>query len=113
LQSNYNPQQQHRANVCKIYYWVYSTFNWCCLFCLFSGVYNNHTDTINSLLCQYTTANVILLGDYNFLTIQWALFKEPTISLYGKIESDGLANFSFLNLMQFNTIKNRKNYILD
>lgn len=83
--------------------------------CLRSGVnvYNNHTDTINRLLCQYTTAKVVLLVDYNLPAIQWTLFNEPTISLYGKIESDALANFSFLNLKQLNTIKNRKNSILD
>jgi len=69
------------------------------------NVYNDHTVTINNLLCQYTTAKIILLGDYNLPAIQWSLFNESTISLYGKIESDALANFSFLNLKQFNTIK--------
>lgn len=77
------------------------------------NVYNSHTDTVNSLLCQYTTSNIILLGDYNLPAIQWSLHSEPTISLYGKIESEALSNFSFLNLKQFNYIKNRNNSILD
>jgi len=38
---------------------------------------------------------------------------EPTNSLYGKIESEALSHFSFLNLKQFNYIKNRNNSILD
>lgn len=33
------------------------------------NVYNNHTDVVNSLLCQYSNAKIILLGGYNLPAI--------------------------------------------
>lgn len=38
---------------------------------------------------------------------------DEVVSHFGKIEADALANFSYLNLKQFNTVKNHKNSILD
>lgn len=77
------------------------------------NVYNNHTDIINNLLCQYNNSKIVLLGDYNLPAIQWSSVSDGVVSHFGKLEADALANFSYLNLKQFNTIKNHKNSILD
>lgn len=77
------------------------------------NVYNNYTNIINHLLCQYSSNKIILLGEYNLPAIQWSLYGSETVFPFGKVESFALANFSYLNLKQFITIINRKNYILD
>jgi len=77
------------------------------------NVYNNHTDIINNLLCQYSNSKIILLGDYNLPAIQWSTVSDEVVSRFSKIEADALANYSYLNLKQFNTVKNHKNSILD
>lgn len=44
--------------------------------------------------------------NYAVLITQWTLTSVVAVSYnYGKIESDALPNFSYLNLKQFNTIK--------
>lgn len=80
------------------------------------NVYNSHTDIVNNLLCLYCNSKIILLGDYNLPGVQWSVVKNnivPYSLKYTNLETNVLANFSYLNLQQFNTIKNRKNSILD
>lgn len=79
-------------------------------------VYNTHTDTVNNLLIQYYNSKIILLGDYNLPGIHWSVVENnivPNSFKYSNLETNVLANISFLNLQQFNTIINRKNGILD
>jgi len=80
------------------------------------NVYNLHTDTVNNLLSKYCNAKIILLGDYNLPGLQWHIVNNhiiPHSLKYTNLETNVLANFSYLNLQQFNIIKNRKNSILD
>lgn len=80
------------------------------------NVYNSHTDIVNNLLSQYCNSKIILLGDYNLSGLQWSVVKNnivPHSLKYTNLETNVLANFSYLNLQQFNTIKNRKDSILD
>lgn len=66
------------------------------------------------MLCNYNNVKIIILGDFNLPAIKWSLPNDVAVShKYGNIELDALANFSYLNLKQFNTIKNNKNSILD
>lgn len=79
------------------------------------NTYNDHTNTVNNLLNQHSNANIILFGDYNLLCIQWSLVNNkivPHLSQFNKLSGTTLANFSYLNLKQFNLVKNN-NSILD
>lgn len=80
------------------------------------NVYNSHTDTVNNLLIQYCNSKIILLGDYNLPGLQWSVVDNiivPFSLRFTNLKINVLANFSYLNLQQFNIIKNRKNSILD
>ncbi|XP_025419025.1 uncharacterized protein LOC112689501 [Sipha flava] len=79
-------------------------------------IYNDHTDTVSNLLNLSHYSNVILLGDYNLPGIHWSLLNNkivPNVSQFNNLIANNLANFSYLNLNQFNLVKNRSDSILD
>lgn len=66
------------------------------------------------MLSNYNNVKISILGDFNLPAIKWTLTSDVAVPhKYGNIESDALPNFSYLNLKQFNTIKNNKDSILD
>jgi len=80
------------------------------------NVYNFHTDTINNLLTEYCNSKIIILGDYNLSGLHWSVVNNkiaPDSRNFSNLETIILANFSYLNLQQFNVTKNRRNSILD
>jgi len=80
------------------------------------NVYNSHTDTVNNLLTEYCNCKIIILGDYNLPGLHWSVVNNkivPDSRKFSNLETNILANLSYLNLQQFNVTKNRKNSILD
>jgi len=49
--------------------------------------YNDHTDTVHSLLCNYNNPKFIKSGDFNLPAIKWSLFNDVFVSHnYGNTE---------------------------
>lgn len=59
---------------------------------------------------------MLVVGDYNLTNIKWSKLENtiiPCINGFNSLESEVLANFSYLNLKQFNLINNRQGSFLD
>ncbi|KOB74690.1 Uncharacterized protein OBRU01_08030 [Operophtera brumata] len=70
-----------------------------------------------SVVCSSSCGSFIILGDFNLPCISW-VSGEPKVLRKGLVEvqnsaSDLIAQFSFLDLLQYNMIPNKFNNILD
>jgi len=44
------------------------------------NTYNDHTDAVHSLLCNYNNPKIIIIGDFNLPAIKWTLTNDVVVS---------------------------------
>jgi len=80
------------------------------------NVYDIHFNAIDVLLNNNCHSKFLIFGDYNLPKISWQSVNGSIVASgarAGSLESDVLAQLSYLNLMQFNLIYNRSGSLLD
>lgn len=75
-------------------------------------LYENYFSALNELCLSYPNSNLITLGDFNLPSLDWSLYSLP-LNCNTQIVSYFVSMLSYLNLYQFNLVRNHNNVILD
>lgn len=75
-----------------------------------------HNNEIDNIMCNNSNSKFLIIGDYNLPNIKWVStynYATPNLLNLSNVDSNILAGFSYLNLLQYNLVYNRSGSLLD
>lgn len=78
--------------------------------------YNVHINVIDNIMYNNSNSKILIVGDYNLPNVKWTSNNKhvtPNLLHLSNQNSNILAGFSYLNLLQYNLVYNCSGSLLD